>query len=136
MLFNNYRPVSLLCVLSKVFYRGKDVNAMAQEINIELSQISLWLKTNKLSLNIKKTHFMLFHRKIIDAVIKIQIDNEEIDRVYKTKFLCVIIDHKITWKEHVTYVSGKMTRSIGILIKTCHDDFVLLIYIPLYDLLQ
>ena len=44
-------------------YRGKDVNVMAQEINIELSQISLWLKTNKLSLNIKKTHFMLFHRK-------------------------------------------------------------------------
>ena len=43
---------------------------MAQEINIELSQISLWLKTNKLSLNIKKTHFMLFHKKKIDAVIK------------------------------------------------------------------
>ena len=102
---------------TNLFYRGKDVNVMAQEINIELSQISLWLKTNKLSLNIKKTHFMLFHRKKIDAVIKIQIDNEEIDRVYKTKFLGVIIDHKITWKEHVTYVSGKMSRSIGILIK-------------------
>ena len=37
-----------------LFYKGKDVNDMAQEINIELSQISLWLKTNKLSLNIKK----------------------------------------------------------------------------------
>ena len=69
---------------TNLFYRGKDVNVMAQEINIELSQISLWLKTNKLSLNIKKTHFMLFHRKKIDAVIKIQIDNDEIDRVYKT----------------------------------------------------
>ena len=102
---------------TNLFYRGKYVNVMAQEINIELSQISLWLKTNKLSLNIKKTHFMLFHRKKRDAVIKIQIDNEEIDRVYKTKFLGVIIDHKITWKEHVTYVSGKMSRSIGILIK-------------------
>ena len=39
---------------TNLFYRGKDVNAMAQEINIELSQISLWLKTNKLSLNIKR----------------------------------------------------------------------------------
>ena len=48
-------------------------------------------------------------------MIKIRIDNEEIDRVYKTKFL--IVDHKITWNEHVTYVSGKMSRSIGILIR-------------------
>ena len=48
---------------TNLFYRGKDVNVMARENNIELSQISLWLKTNKLSLNIKKTHFMLFHRK-------------------------------------------------------------------------
>ena len=60
---------------------------------------------------------MLFHRTKIDAVVKIQIDNEEIDRVYKTKFLGVIIDHKIARKVHVTYVSGKISRSIGILIK-------------------
>ena len=60
---------------------------------------------------------MLFHRTKRDAVVKIQIDNEEIDRVYQTKFLGVIIDHKIAWKEHVTYVSGKISRSIGILIK-------------------
>jgi len=31
------------------------------KINEELSKISMWLKLNKLSLNIKKTHYMLFH---------------------------------------------------------------------------
>ena len=102
---------------TNLFYRGKDLTVLVQEINNGLSQISLWLKSNKLSLNIKKTHFMVFHRKKIDGDIKIKIDDEEIDWVYKTKFLDVIIDHKITWKEHVTYVSGKMSRSIGILIK-------------------
>ena len=102
---------------TNLFYRGKDLTVLVQEINNELSQISLWLKSNKLSLNIKKTHFMVFRRRKIDGDIKINIDDDEIDRVYKTKFLGVIIDHKITWKEHVTYVSGKMSRSIGILIK-------------------
>ena len=99
------------------FYRGKDLTVLVQEIDNELSQTSLWLKSNKLSLNIKKTHFMVFHRKKIDGDIKIKIDDEEIDRVYKTKFLGVMIDHKITWKEHVKYVSGKMSRNIGIFIK-------------------
>ena len=67
---------------------------------------------------------------------KIQIDNEEIDRVYKTKFLGVIIDYKITWKEHVIYVSGKMSRSIGILVKarSCFnkDAMMTLYYIFIY----
>ena len=39
-----YSPI-LLADDTNLFYRGKDVNVMAQEINIELSQISLWLKT-------------------------------------------------------------------------------------------
>ena len=75
----------------------------------------------------------------IDGVLKIQIDYEEIDWVYKTKFIGLFIGHETTWKERVTYVSGRMSNSIGILIKArncVHDDFVLLIYIPLYDLLQ
>ena len=55
----------------------------------------MWLKSNKLSINVKKIHFMLFQN---DGDIKIEIDDEEIDRVYKTKFLGVITDHKITWK--------------------------------------
>ena len=91
--------------------------ALAHEINGELCHISHMLKVNKLSLNIKKTHFIVFHRKHFKGDIKIQIDQQDIDRVWKTKFLGVIIDHKLSWKDHITYVSGKMSRSIGILIK-------------------
>ena len=51
---------------------------------------------------------------------KIEIDNEEIDQVYKTKFLGIIIDNKITWKQHITYIFEKMSSRIGILIKACN----------------
>ena len=46
---------------------------------------------------------MLFskHRsKHIDA--KITIDGHKIDQVVKTKFLGVVIDNKLNWKEHVS----------------------------------
>ena len=59
---------------------------------------------------------MLFHGKN-DGVIKIQTDDKEIDLVWKTTFLGVIIDHEITWTEHVIYVSGKESKSIWIFIK-------------------
>ena len=65
------------------------------EINAELTKISTWLKVNKLSLNIKKTHNMVFTRKQFRHQLDIRIDGHPIDEVHKTKFLGVFIDNKL-----------------------------------------
>ena len=36
---------------------------LKRDINNELEKSTLWLKMNKLSLNVQKTKFMIFHRK-------------------------------------------------------------------------
>ena len=36
---------------------------MENEINDEIENISIWLKVNKLSLNVQKTKLLIFHRK-------------------------------------------------------------------------
>ena len=41
---------------TNLFYRGKDIDTLVRGINFELGNISTWLKVNKLSLNVKKTH--------------------------------------------------------------------------------
>ena len=46
-----------------------------------------------------------------------KIDGELLSEVSKTKFLGVIIDNKLSWNDHVSYISGKIARGIGILIK-------------------
>ena len=33
------------------------------------------------------------------------------------KFLGIIIDRKLTWKDHIMYISGKIARGIGIIVK-------------------
>ena len=71
-------------------------------MNEDLKEIARWLRVNKLSLNIKKTHFMIFSDKnkpISNLAIKI--DGELVNEVQKTKFLGVIIDKKLSWKEHI-----------------------------------
>ena len=40
-----------------------DSNNFEMEINAELQKVSLWLKKNKLSLNLDKTKLMIFHRQ-------------------------------------------------------------------------
>ena len=104
---------------TSLFASGTDIHVIEDTINKELSNISTWLKVNRLSLNVKKTHFMMFTNKRYSiAKIEIKIDNEPIEETTKTKFLGVIIDNKLTWKDHIMYISGKISRGMGIIIKS------------------
>ena len=90
---------------SNIFIEGNNKLTMQNELNMEIIKISSWLKANKLSLNINKTHYMLFKgwRKIKDE-INIKIDHTEIKQTQCIKSLGVQIDDKITWKNHIIYL--------------------------------
>ena len=93
--------------------------------------MATWLKANKLSPKVKKTHYMVFSNKRIPAKIDLMIDNERKCETCKTKFLGVIIDNKLTWKVHINYISGKIARGIGVIIKAqkyLNKDTLLYLY--------
>ncbi|XP_065671724.1 uncharacterized protein LOC136089600 [Hydra vulgaris] len=80
-------------------------------LNIELIKISDWFKTNKLSLNIDKTKWVLFHPLIKKHKLPINmphlvIDNIKIKQVTVTNFLGVCIDENLTWKSHIKNLSS------------------------------
>ena len=87
------------------------------KINSELTEIAEWLKVKKLTLNINKTLCMLFSKKHSHADISIMLEGKLITRVSETKFLGVIIDDKLNWKAHISYISGKISRAIGVIIE-------------------
>ena len=41
--------------------------------------------------------------------------NAKIDMVYKTKFLGVLIDNKLNWKDHIDVIKTKLSKNIGIM---------------------
>ena len=104
---------------TNLFLEGTDVKLMQQTMNQELEKISIWLKVNKLSLNISKTHFIFFKgkKRLNEEPLILKIDGCPIDRVSETKFLGVIIDDTLSWKSHIYYISKKISRGIGILKK-------------------
>ena len=102
---------------TNLFCSGKDLETIQMEINAELTKLSTWLKVNKLCLNIKKTHYMVFTRKKFRHQLDIRIDGHPIDEVHKTKFLAVFIDNKLDWKDHVSHLIGKISKGIGMIIK-------------------
>ena len=50
---------------TNLFHHGSDLAVTESAFTKELADISKWLKVNKLSLNIKKTHYMIFSLKKI-----------------------------------------------------------------------
>ena len=103
---------------TNIFTSGRNQHELESNINDELCRISAWLKVNKLSLNIKKTHYMIFTTKnLYTCTISLNIDGHPITEVSKTKFLGVIIDNKLKWNEHITFIGHKISRGIGMIIK-------------------
>ena len=78
---------------------GKNLPSMAIALNEQLTAIYEWLCCNKLSLNVLKTHYMIFtqrNKKVND--ISLYINNVSKERVYVTKLLGVQIDSQFNWK--------------------------------------
>lgn len=90
-------------------------------INKELDKFYTWLCCNKLSLNINKTTYMLFHacqKRVIPADYpKIEINNIPLVRTNTFNFLGTIISDTLDWKPHINMVCKKLSRTIGILSK-------------------
>ena len=104
-------------------YSGKDIHSLFNTVNTELSNISHWINSNKLSLNADKTKFALFHqarqRDNIPLVLATsKINNTLIKRVYHIRFLGVIFDENLTGKNYINLMENKISKSLGILHRT------------------
>ena len=99
------------------FGRGYNLDTLSEQVSAELDNLNIWFSVNKLSLNVNKTNFILFSGKKEVNHVSIKINNENIERVYSTKFLGVIIDNKLSWKDHINKVKAKLSKCISILYK-------------------
>ena len=124
MIYAIHASTSLKFILfaddTNVCYSGVDIQTICECISRELDKLHVWLSVNKLSLNVDKTNFILFgNRKNIDNVC-ISLNNSIITRVRATKFLGVIIHEKLTWKDHISLVRSKLSKTVGILYRIRH----------------
>jgi hypothetical protein len=102
---------------TNAFKAGADIDTLIHDMNKELESVNLWFKSNQLTLNLKKTHFMIFSRRHVETSNKIFICNTEIEKVSCTVFLGVYIDDKLAWKRHMEHVVNKVNKCIGVLYK-------------------
>ena len=91
---------------------------LKRDINSELESITLSLKMNKLSLNVQKTKFMIFHRKQKQiSELNIAINDTDIERVESFNFLGLHIHESLSRRTHTDTVRNKVSNVVGILYR-------------------
>ena len=102
-----------------LLFSCKVFGQLNQIINVQLAKVSDWLKANKLSLNTKKTNFILFGNKrtgsVAGTTFSIVIDGNAIEQVDHAKFLGVVLDAKLNWKKHIEYIALKISRGLAVI---------------------
>ena len=86
-------------------------------MNEELATINQLFISNKLSLNANKTKYFFFHKpsKKDDIPLmlpKFTISNHVTARQEFIKFLGVLLDENLDWKEHIKYTENKIAKHL------------------------
>ena len=91
------------------------------------------LKSYKLHININTTVVMLFHTRQKRVNIdenSIVIDGNIIHFTTITKFLGINIDNNLTWKAHINYITTKISKGAGVLLRLSKElSYNILIFI-------
>ena len=122
---------SLFADDSTTTYSDTTLELTLNTLQTEFSKVLGWLTANKLIINFKKTHLMVFTNKIRPQAISLDIDGNTILETRETKFLGVILDNQLSWHSHVKHISKKISKSAAIL-RILRDIFPLNILKTLY----
>ena len=109
----------LFDVDTNFFLNNPSILNLETNLNVELEKVSQWLYANKLSLNIEKTSFVVFHspQRRIAHKLNLSISNKSVKSDNQVKYLGVIFDSNLNRKPYLHELSKKVSRGIGVLPK-------------------
>ena len=102
---------------SNIFYSHRDPQFLLNKVNNEIKFVQDWIYANKLSLNINKTHYMVFSNTVNSLPGHILINNVTLQQIECTKFLGLYIDDDLSWKSHISYLCKLLSRNTGVLYR-------------------
>jgi hypothetical protein len=120
--FSNNCSKVLFADDTNVFMSSSDITELFRSMSVELGKLSQWLIANKLSINLSKTHYILFWpgRKSLLPNPKLEFDGHVLEGKHNTQFLEVKLNARLSCLEHSSYVRHKIAKNIGIINKVRH----------------
>ena len=95
------------------------MNVIEDKLNADLEHLHVWLRSNRLSLNVVKSEYVaIASRNRLNNLSSdpiVTIGNTRLTRVKETKSLGVIIDENFNWGPHIKAITKKVSKGLGAL---------------------
>ena len=107
---------------TNILYVSSSLKNVNKKLNHALSNLVQWLRANKILLNVSKTEIVIFksHSKQITKHLNFRLSGQKIISKNYTKYLGIIIDEHLTFKEYMAQLS-QLNRKNGLLAKVRHQ---------------
>jgi len=79
-----------------------------------MNKISIWVRNNKINFNEQKSR----RKRKENKENLVYVNNKPLEEVQKIKYLGIMIDSKLNFREHIKYISEKYTKLIHTLSKS------------------
>ena len=134
-----------------IHFASKSVREIQAHLTSGPTNVPSWLYVNFLLIpNLEETKIVLIgtHQRTAEADgLAIEISNTRLERVNRFKYLEVLLDNTLSWKDHIEYTGNKISSRIGVLGRarkvlpkpTCqmlYSSIVLLLFdccLPVWD---
>ena len=113
---------------------GSSPSSCRQRIQQTLDVLDQWSLKTGFRFSIDKTVYMLFYRHLLEpAPLTLTLGGKTLKEVVTKKYLGLILDRMLTFKQHVAYLRGRCLRDMNILRivsrANCATDSILLLRI-------
>ena len=96
-----------------IFCQSKNIETLISKVEQIIEKINEWFTTNKLTLNVKKTSYIIFRPKKctnINLPDSISCGDIKINRESKVKYLGIILHEHLSWDDHTNEICKKLKR--------------------------
>ena len=102
-----------------------DPTLLEEKLNKDLDEVQKRLKSNKLTLNVKKTKYMILgshyvRLRHLNGDLNVTVNNQQLTWVTNSRYLGVEVDKTLGWQSQVVTICKKVFPGIGALKRICY----------------
>lgn len=101
------------------FASASDIHSLQRILQSYLAILEDWLDDIRMTLNVSKSALLVFPLNI-PVNVSLQYRHEIIPQRDFIKYLGVIYDQKLSWRNHIEHVTSKAARAVGMIRKLGH----------------
>lgn len=128
-----YGKIVMFADDSALSYCCTNLTELRRMMESDLATISNWFISNKLTLNSRKSKFMIIHpnQNSKKFAFDLKLNNEIIEQVHSFKYLGLTIQDNLHWDIQIGIITSKMSRIAGVMSRignNVNKQFLISIY--------